>query len=102
MAPPIKTLIALANLGKGLVQNASTKLIDLFVSTDANNGLKFGSDNGLYTALVTPANLLSTDSGQALGLGSDNKLFYAGGSGSSSSTPNYNTPITNNSTTVIS
>lgn len=50
----------LGNLGKGHVQNAITKLIDVLLSTDAGNALTYGTDNGL---LYMPAGLtvLQTD-----------------------------------------
>lgn len=42
-----KAVIAVSNLGKGLVINPVTKLLDISISTDANNTIVYGSDNGV-------------------------------------------------------
>lgn len=41
-------LLTLAKIGKGLVKNPITNLLDVQVSNDSNNQLAYGSDNGLY------------------------------------------------------
>lgn len=41
------TLLTLGKLGKGLVPNAVTKLLDVLLSTDSGNVLTFGTDNGI-------------------------------------------------------
>lgn len=49
-----KAIIAVSNLGKGLVINPVTKLLDVSVSTDAGNIIVYGSDNGLYVPDLQP------------------------------------------------
>lgn len=50
-----KAIIAVSNLGKGLVINPVTKLLDVSVSTDAGNIIVYGSDNGVMVPdTVTP------------------------------------------------
>lgn len=49
-----KIIVTTANLGKGLLVNSITKLVDVFISTDSGNTLKFGSDNGLYNQTTLP------------------------------------------------
>ena len=38
----------MTDIGKGLVLNPITKLLDVLLSTDSGNSLQFGSDNGLF------------------------------------------------------
>jgi hypothetical protein len=40
-------LVSTGDLGKGLRINPATKLADAFTSTDANNAISYGNDNGL-------------------------------------------------------
>lgn len=50
-----KAIIAVSNLGKGLVINPITKLLDVSVSTDAGNIIVYGSDNGVMVPdVITP------------------------------------------------
>jgi hypothetical protein len=48
MAIQKKQIIQPADLGKGLSHNSLTELIDVKLSSDSNNSLEFGNDNGLY------------------------------------------------------
>lgn len=50
-----KAVVAVSNLGKGLVVNPITKLLDVSISTDANNTIVYGSDNGVMVPdTITP------------------------------------------------
>ena len=52
MATPQFNIVALSDLGKGLIQNPITELIDTALSTDANNSIVFGNDNGLFVDIT--------------------------------------------------
>jgi hypothetical protein len=49
-------LVTTGDLGKGLRINPATKLADAFTSTDANNAILFGTDNGLKVDISSKFN----------------------------------------------
>ena len=56
-----KAVIAVSNIGKGLVVNPITKLLDVSISTDANNTIVYGSDNGMMVPDMVTPHLTTTD-----------------------------------------
>ena len=56
-----KIVLLTSNIGKGLVINPITKLLDVNISTDAGNTVVYGSDNGMMVADTISPHVSASD-----------------------------------------
>ena len=74
-----KAIILVSNLGKGLKINQVTNLVDVSISSDPNNVIVFGSDNGIK--VVGALQFKSIDGGHSNSVYGASQVINEGSSG---------------------
>ena len=74
-----KAILLVSNLGKGLKINQVTNLVDVSISSDSNNVIVFGTDNGIK--VVGTFQYKSIDGGHSNSVYGASQVIDGGSSG---------------------